>query len=144
MGGHPLRAYVQFAYRKGEGMSTFRRAATVFAFSGLLMLIAGPALAHICTNANKTDGAGSGAVVEIDLLTGSFEFVEGEINPQGRVQGGFITLVFMFDGQTIASFDTYTHLTLPEMAQNAGSGDSGCDGVGVDDIEACLTQILGG
>jgi hypothetical protein len=125
-------------------MVTLRRTATVLAFSGLLMLIAGPALAHICTNANKTDGAGSGAVVEIELTTFEFTLVEGSFNPQGRIQGGFITLVFLYEGHEIASFDTYTHLTLPEMAQNAGPGDSGCDGAGVDDIEACLAQILGG
>jgi hypothetical protein len=125
-------------------MSTLRRTATVLAFSGLLMLIAGPALAHICTNANKVEGAGSGAIATVELTTFEFTLVEGNINPQGRIQGGFVTLVFLWEGQELATFDTYTHLTLPEMAQNAGPGDSECDGVGVDDIGACLNQILGG
>lgn len=125
-------------------MYEVRRAATVLALSGLLMLIASPALAHICTNANKADGAGVGAVVQIELTTFEFTPLEGNINPQGRIQGGFVTLVFVYEGDFVASFDTYTHLTLPEMAQNAGPGDAECDGVGIDDIEACAAALLGG
>jgi hypothetical protein len=124
-------------------MSRLRRTAITLGFTGALMLAAGPAWAHICTNADKPVGAGSAGVVTVELATGEFIPGDVEVNPQGYPQGGFVTLQILLFGQEIAQFDTYTHLTLPEMARNAGSGDDMCDGVGVDDIEACLIEMLG-
>lgn len=124
-------------------MSRLQRTAIMIGFTGALMLAAGPAWAHICTNAVKPDGAGSAGVVAIEITTGEFIGGEVDVNPQGYPQGGFITLQLLVNGQELAQFDTYTHLTLPEMARNAGPGDDMCDGVGVDDIEACVIEMLG-
>ena len=106
------------------------------------MLAAGPAWAHVCMNADKADGAGSGAVVNLELTDGSFEVVSGEFNPQGHLQGGFITIRVLFDGQLVTEGDIYTHITLSEMARNAGPGDDMCDGVGNDDLFACVVELL--
>ena len=48
-------------------MSRLQRTAIMIGFTGALMLAAGPAWAHICTNAVKPDGAGSAGVVAIEI-----------------------------------------------------------------------------
>jgi hypothetical protein len=34
-------------------------------------------------------------------------------------------------------YEVFTNFSLPETAHNAGPGDSGCDGIGIDDAEEC-------
>ena len=110
----------------------------------LSMAIITPALAHVCFNPNKPDGAGSAgsATLLIDPATGEETFIPGsdlQMNEHsGRVQGGFVTLTAVIEGVgPIATADVFAQTTLPEQARNAGPGDNLCDGKGVDDAAVC-------
>ncbi len=103
-----------------------------------LLVGAGPALAHYCTNANKQAGAGSIGVYNV--VTETFTPAK-RLNPNfdpetGKgLNSGFVTFT---DGEHF-SFDVYVHQTLPEGALAAGpGGDDHCDGQGVDSALACL------
>jgi ABC-type transport system substrate-binding protein len=102
-----------------------RKKLTVFLAAAMMMMVmsAAPAFAHQCTNVSKQAGAGS---------IGTYNIVTDTFTPT-KDHGGFVTLT---DGST--SYDVFIHRTLPEGARASGPGDSLCDGVGVDDVEACL------
>lgn len=124
-------------------MSRLRRATFTVAIAGVILLVAGPAWAHVCTNASKADGAGSGAVANLELTDGSFEIISGEFNPQGSLRGGFVTIQVLIAGELITQGAIFAHIELSEMARNAGAGDDMCDGVGNDDLFACVVELLG-
>jgi hypothetical protein len=112
-------------------MSSKRRLlmATMFALL-LTVFVTTSAFAHICTNANKKDGAGS---------IGTYNIADGTFTPNKPLNanasnGGFVTFT---DG--VNSFDLYLHQLLPEGALAAGpGGDDQCDGLGVDNFLACI------
>jgi hypothetical protein len=138
----------------------------------LVVLIAAPALAHVCFVADKTDGAGSAgtATVIIDVAIDSETFEEVDFaeqfipgpdlafNPRNeRFQGAFVTLTFevhvWFDeigeGDPFADVtrteDVLVQNTVGGLAHFAGPGDDGCDGVGMESLEACiLGAVFGG
>lgn len=131
-------------------------------------LMAGTALAHLCFVPVKTDGAGSAGTgsVFIDIAVDEFGnevdftdvFIPGpdlQFNEKsGRLIGGFATLTFVVNvwldeigtGSPIFTFsetaDVLVQNTVGGGAHFAGPGDSGCDGVGMDSLEACLMEAL--
>lgn len=117
-----------------------RRLAVVGAVTAALAMgPAGAAFAHTCFIASKPAGAGSAGTATIDVVSGTFMPDDLDTNPQGRLRGGFITLTPTVSGTPIAGpIDTFTHTTLPDGARNSGPGDDMCDGIGIDDAEACL------
>lgn len=105
---------------------------------GMLALLSSTfALAHQCFVANKPDGAGSAGHATLDVITGEFDDSGVNYNEAGKPTGGFVTLEAQVRGTTVAEEDVFIHNTLPEPARNAGPGDDACDGVGIDDAEAC-------
>jgi hypothetical protein len=99
--------------------------AIVFAFV-LTAFVTTSAFAHVCTNANKRDGAGS---------IGTYNIVTETFEPSNQPNGGFVTIT---DGATF-SYDVFLHDVLPEGALAAGpGGDDQCDGMGVDSFLACI------
>ena len=71
-------------------------------------------------------------------------------NPSGQLQGGFIT--FDLDGDGFGDADVFLLPVTPALedpfdlgigeltdgAHNSGPGDDPCDGIGIDDLEACF------
>lgn len=132
--------------------------------AALVVLMAGPALAHVCFNAAKPDGAGSAGtadiIVDISIVDGEelgFEFIPGpdlKLNPKnGRVIGGFVTTtvtVKIWDPAEypagvpevtlvdIITKDLFFQNTVGGQAHFSGPGADGCDGVGIDSLEVCL------
>jgi len=98
------------------------------------------AYAHVCTNSAKPAGAGSAGDATINVETGEFDASGVTVNEHsGRPQGGFISVTAVLDdGTEIGSADVFAQTTLPEQARNSGPGDDLCDGVGIDDAEACI------
>lgn len=140
-------------------------AATTAALVGLM---AGTALANECFVGAKTDGAGSAGEATIALqiavnpTTGDLlDVVESPPDLSGvafnenseRLVGGFATLTFdvtvyanEIGGTTLLTFeqteDVLAQNTVGGGAHFAGPGVSGCDGVGMDSLEACLLEAL--
>jgi len=104
----------------------------------------GQALAIVCSVANKPIGAGSAVFVDDT----SDEIIV--TNPSGQLQGGFIT--FDLDGDGVGDADVFLLPVTPALedpfdlgigeltdgAHNSGPGDDPCDGIGIDDLEACF------
>lgn len=113
-------------------MTYKRRLLTATMFALLLtVFVTTSAFAHICTNANKQEGAGS--VGTYNVVTETFEPAKraNEAHPNG----GFVTFT---DGATFW-VDIYIHQLLPAGALAAGpGGDDQCDGKGVDLFLACI------
>ncbi len=109
-----------------------------------LSLGGGEAFAIVCSVVNKPVDAGS--AVFIDATTDDVTIT----NPSGQLEGGFVTIDENGDGS--GDFDVFLLPVtpaledpfdlglgeLPDGAHNAGPGDNPCDGVGIDDLEACF------
>lgn len=133
-------------------------------------LMAGTALAHVCFINDKPQGAGSAGEatvvlhIAVDPATGEeLDFVEvppdlSGINfneNSGRLVGGFATLTFVVNvwafeigvGDPLLTLeqtaDVLVQHTVGGGAHFAGPGESGCDGVGMDSLEACLMEAFG-
>lgn len=112
----------------------------VIAVFGMLALLSSTfALAHQCFVAKKPAGAGSAGDATLELTTGDFDDSGVNYNEAGKPTGGFVSVDAQVGGTTIAEEDVFIHKTLPEPARNAGPGDDACDGIGIDDAEACVT-----
>jgi hypothetical protein len=161
----PNFASVVLAIRSKLMRRTLFVAATTTVLVGLM---AGTALAHECFVPAKTDGAGSGGEATIALqiavnpATGELlDMVESPPDLSGvnfnqnseRLVGGFATLTFdvtvyanEIGGTTLLAFeqteDVLAQNTVGGGAHYAGPGVSGCDGVGMDSLEACLMEAL--
>ena len=97
-----------------------------------LALVAGPAAAHECTNANKPAGAGAQVIIgpdgQIEWSTKGVQvrFQHGIIDQDGNGYHGLIGLDV--DGDGTADYTTYIvgpNGELPETAQQNGSPDHG-------------------
>lgn len=144
-----------------------RTVLTSVATVGLVLLMAGPALAHVCFVADKPEGKGSAGTatlvvdVAIDGAELDFAFIPGpdlKFNPNSeRVVGGFVTTtatVNVWDpadfpgGDPLVTFtrteDLLFQNTVGGHAHFAGPGASGCDDVGMESLEACLVEALFG
>lgn len=132
-------------------------------------LMTGTAFAHICYVAEKPQGSGSAgtATVLLDIAVdeegNEVDFAEVFIpgadlqfnEKTGRFVGGFVTLTVdvnvwldtIGSGTPIFSFsetvDVLIQNTVGGGAHFAGPGESGCDGVGMDSLEACLLEAFG-
>lgn len=103
-----------------------------------LLIWPSAALAHVCFVAKKPSEAGSAGTATLDVISGTITPGDDlRVNPAGKLQGGFITITAVAGGTTLGTADTFSHTTLPDSARNAGPGDDMCDGVGIDDAEAC-------
>ena len=119
-------------------MNNRHRLATLGVLTAAILFVsAGTALAHQCFVANKPATAGSAGTATLEVTNGTFTPGDLSVNPQGRLKGGFITLTATFQGSPIATIDTFANGTRPDGALNAGPGDDMCDGIGIDDAEAC-------
>jgi hypothetical protein len=104
---------------------------------------AGQAAAFHCFVVKKPSGAGSAATINFDVVTdpdGEPDFDTIPFNPNsGRVNGGFVTLSITAAGVPIGTWDLLFQNTVGGKAHAAGpAGASECDGVGMDDLLACL------
>ena len=131
------------------------RVTTTVGVTCALMLTAGPAFAHDCTNSSKQVGAGSVAhgyfttYVDADgtILGEDEEYVGMRLNPQGRPEGGWFTihLLVSIDGAEPFEFavhDVLIRNDLPEPPRLGGPGDDLCDGVGIDDAATCFDAAV--
>jgi len=121
--------------------SWFAALAAVVAF---FALGGSDAFAIVCAVADKPIGAGS--AVFFDATTDEVTIT----NPSGQPHGGFITVDEDGDGSGDADVfllpvnpgleDPFGEGLgeLPDGAHNAGPGDDGCDGIGIDDLEDCF------
>lgn len=135
-------------------MKLRHRVITTLAAVSALLLVAGPALAHSCVNASKQAGAGSAGdgyyTALIDVEGTIYGFVDEEVGnttPNGRPLGGWFTVHFIaeVEGQDpveIAVYDVLLHQDLGESPRLGGPGDTACDGVGFDDLDACLNPLI--
>jgi len=144
-----------------------RTVLTSVATVGLVLLMAGPALAHVCFVADKPEGKGSAgtATLVLDVAIDGTEldsvFIPGpdlKFNPNSeRVVGGFLTATVTVNLWDPADFpggdplvtitrteDLFFQNTVGGHAHFAGPGASGCDGVGMESLEACLVDALFG
>ena len=118
-----------------------RRLATIGALTAVMLFAtAGSSLAHVCFNAKKPAEAGSAGTATLEVTTGTFTPTDLNMTKSGQLKGGFITLTATAGGTPIATVDTFVHGTRPDGARNAGPGDDMCDGLGIDDAEACSQE----
>ena len=113
----------------------------LLAVMALALSVAGPAAAFHCFVVKKPAGAGSAAAVTFDVTSGGEpDFSSLPFNPNsGRVQGGFVTLRIVAGSTELGTWDLLFQNTVGGKAHAAGpAGASECDGVGLDDLLACL------
>ena len=115
--------------------------AALAAVGALAMAFAAPAGAFHCFVVKKPIGSGSAGAVTFDVLTEDEpDFGSLPFNPNsGRVTGGFITLRIVAGPVEIGTWDILFQNTVGGKAHAAGpNGANECDGVGMDDLLACL------
>lgn len=111
------------------------------AAAAALLIWPSAALAHVCFVAKKPAGAGSAGTATLDVISGTITPGEDlRVNPAGKLQGGFLTITAVAGDTVLGTEDVFSHETLPESARNSGPGDDLCDGIGVDDAEACSQE----
>jgi hypothetical protein len=102
-------------------------------------LMANTALAFDCNNPNLN---GKAVLGTFDIATETFTPAKanfGTIDELGnfvKLHGAWIKLVFPWGD----SYNIFVHGLLPDGARNAGPGNDGCDGKGIDDLDACLAM----
>lgn len=117
-------------------------------FAVMLALLMGAvfsstALAHVCTNPNINDNAIVGTLyVPDDFNFDNATFVAAKNNPFSadgmKVHGAWIKLVLPFG---LGEYYLYVKSVLPDGALDSGPGEDGCDGKGIDDLDACLAAF---
>jgi uncharacterized cupredoxin-like copper-binding protein len=118
-----------------------RRLIAVFAVAVLALSTAGQAAAFHCFVVKKPVGAGSAATLTFDVLSGGEpDFGSLPFNPNsGRVVGGFVSLRLVAGTTELGTWDILFQNTVGGQAHAAGpDGADECDGVGIDDLLACL------
>jgi hypothetical protein len=120
-----------------------RKFIALLAIAALALGTAGQAAAFHCFVVKKPVGAGSAAVVNFDVVTdpdGEPDFDTIPFNEKsGRVAGGWVTLNVTAAGQPIGTWDLLFQNTVGGQAHASGpDGANECDGVGMDDLMACL------
>lgn len=107
----------------------------------LSMVVAGQAAAFHCFVVKKPTGSGSAATLTFDVTSGGEpDFASLPLNPSsGRVMGGFVSLHLVAGSTDLGTWDIFFQNTVGGKAHAAGpDGANVCDGVGVDDLLACL------
>jgi hypothetical protein len=117
------------------------RVIALLAVTALALAAAGPAAAFHCFVVKKPVGAGSAATLTFDVTSGGEpDFASLPFNPNsGRVVGGFISLRLVAGTTELGTWDLLFQNTVGGNAHAAGpDGANECDGVGMDDLLACL------
>lgn len=117
------------------------RIGALLAVGALALSAAGPAAAFHCFVVKKPIGSGSAATITFDVTSGGEpDFSSLPFNPNsGRVQGGFVSLRIVAGTTELGTWDLFFQNTVGGKAHAAGpAGASECDGVGLDDLLACL------
>lgn len=101
------------------------------------------ALAHQCSNSNINENAIVGTLyVPDDFDFSNATFVPAKNNPASadfmHIHGAWIKMVLPFG---LGEFNIFVHGLLPDGALDSGPGEDGCDGKGIDDIDACLAAF---
>jgi len=107
----------------------------------LALATAGQAAAFHCFVVKKPTGAGSAASLTFDVTSGGEpDFGSLPFNPNSeRIQGGFISLTLFAGPVELGTWDLLFQNTVGGQAHAAGpAGADECDGVGMDDLLACL------
>jgi len=120
-------------------MSLGKFTAGIAVFGGVVLGLAAPAFAHDCFNPTKPTGAGSKAIVVLDASGEAESFT-----PTGDGKGGFITI----DANAVAPGVVVDIHTFGNGGPKDGvvgpgaekAGASGCDGKGIDYVEACFPE----
>lgn len=118
-----------------------RRLAVLTLVTTLSLVAAGPAAAFHCFVVKKPVGAGSAGALTFDVTSGGEpDFGSLPFNPNsGRVTGGFVTIHLVAGTTDIGTWDILFQNTVGGQAHAAGpNGADECDGVGMDDLLACL------
>jgi hypothetical protein len=120
-----------------------RRFIALLAVAALALSTAGQAAAFHCFVAKKPIGAGSAATINFDVVTdpdGEPDFDTLPFNPfSDRVVGAWVTLHITAGGEEVGTWDLLFQNTVGGKAHAAGpNGADECDGVGMDDLLACL------
>jgi hypothetical protein len=118
-----------------------RRLIALFAVAALALSTAGQAAAFHCFVVKKPVGAGSAATLTFDVLSGGEpDFGSVPVNPNSdRVVGGFVSLRLVAGTTELGTWDILFQNTVGGQAHAAGpDGANECDGVGMDDLLACL------
>jgi hypothetical protein len=103
-----------------------------------LALTAGSAYAFSCSVVKKPAGKGSAGSVTLDVVNEEIVSADLNLNPQGRIRGGFVSVTAVLpDGTVVGGGDVFWHSDLPDGAHGSGPGSSACDGVGIDDLAEC-------
>ena len=117
------------------------RFVALLAVTALALSLAGPAAAFHCFVVKKPTGSGSAAAITFDVTSGGEpDFSSLPFNPNsGRIQGGFVTLRIVAGSTELGTWDLFFQNTVGGKAHASGpAGASECDGVGLDDLLACL------
>lgn len=117
------------------------RVIALLSVTALALAAAGPAAAFHCFVVKKPVGAGSAATLTFDVTSGGEpDFASLPFNPNsGRVGGGFISLRLVAGTTELGTWDLVFQNTVGGNAHAAGpDGANECDGVGMDDLLACL------
>ncbi len=109
----------------------------ILATCAVLALSGGQAFATHCSPVRKPAGAGSAGTATVNVVTGEFTPIDLNINPAGKLRGGFISVTAVLpDGTVVGGGDVFK-VDLPDGAHNSGPGDNECDGIGIDDLTEC-------
>jgi hypothetical protein len=105
--------------------------------------ISSAALAHECTNPNINDNAIVGTLyVPEDFDFANATFVPAKNNPYSadfmHIHGAWIKIVLPFG---FGEYNVFVKSLLPDGALDSGPGEDGCDGKGIDDLDACLAMV---
>ena len=102
---------------------------------GLIMavLFTSVALAFDCNNPNVNDNAVVGV---FDVASETFTPNKANWGSFDKIHGAWVKLVLPGD----LSYNIFVKSLLPDGARNSGPGDNGCDGKGIDDLDACLAM----
>ncbi len=117
------------------------------ALAGSLFITASSAFALDCTVANKPVGAGSVGTVNID--TGAFTSNKRNPGTEEHPHGAFVTLTGTLPTGGTVTVDTFAHAPTKAQAPTAEPGvnpgatkqeskGKGCDGKGLDTLDACF------
>ena len=117
------------------------RLLTLLGVATLALAVAAPAFAFHCFVVKKSAGAGSAGTATFNVVTHALTAgTPITFTPSGQIQGGgFLTVTLVRgDGTPIVTADLFWHGDLPDGAHESGPGGTECDGVGIDDIIACI------
>jgi hypothetical protein len=121
--------------KKGKDMKTSLKLVLTMVLALILGgMVTNAALAFDCNNPNINDNALLG---EFNIATGTFTPYKANWGSFDQLHGAYVKLVF----PTGNAYNVWVHGILPSGALDAGPGNNLCDGVGIDDTEACLAAL---